>query len=825
MATNEIISKRTECSKIFDNGDGTRTLVAGVQGKAIHYKESGRNTDEEWLDIDLSDIDNIQSMYILTRNEDGIGYTFNAREDADESVNISMMGVDVSNIEAVKSSNNGVERITWSNILTDCDVYMEPKPHRFGIFKVLKSVNAPTSFSFSIDSMVPQILIQEDGTELAMASIISKLIDGEVLTLKEAAFINSMLPPGLAWDSQGNIVEVNRTLSIDDLGENIVLTEQVVVPETMIVNEEIVPFDNWPVTVDTDVSYYASTSDGTITYTYFYAVDNTSNSKIIGSDGSDENKCLFPFDTSGLPDGTIVSSATLKLYFSNIYEYFDDTIQIVGYTGSVPLTANASSWGAFGSTVFASTNSPAAGYNSFSLNSSGISEIDDSGTTLLGLTQQSNEYGEFTVYFSEYTGTSRDPLIEITYIAGTQYTVSLTADPSSYGTVSGDGSYYNGTTVNISASANTGYLFVNWTDDDDGDSEVSTQADYEFTMPEADVNYTANFEVCPQHSVSVSASPSAGGSVSGGGTYYEGDSVTVEASANSGYVFVNWTESGTEVSANASYNFTLGTSNRTLMANFVQQSTFEVTLSPSSYTSNSWSNPANAYSSDNSYASKSLNWYGSVTGRWGGFGFDDEIPEGATIDKVEILVEYKCSTTAGNISFGTQCYVDGSGIGSRIDDTSEPTSDTIITHDHTVAKSWTRDDLLDDAFTVYIRGYNSGFTSTTVYIDHIQVRVTYTVVSENKPTITITNCTTTEISSVSGKDQCTVTFQSDTDLINWIAKADGTGHTTGITVGSGTTETANTDIQFVIDDEELTSGDKDYTITVYGENAAGWSDE
>ena len=56
--------------------------------------------------------------------------------------------------------------------------------------------------------------------------------------------------------------------------------------------------------------------------------------------------------------------------------------------------------------------------------------------------------------------------------------------------------------------------------------------------------------------ISVSANPSAGGTVSGGGSYSSGASVTVAALANSGYSFVNWTENGTQVSTSASYTFT-----------------------------------------------------------------------------------------------------------------------------------------------------------------------------------------------------------------------------------------------------------------------------
>ncbi|PKL87054.1 MAG: hypothetical protein CVV23_17370, partial [Ignavibacteriae bacterium HGW-Ignavibacteriae-2] len=53
----------------------------------------------------------------------------------------------------------------------------------------------------------------------------------------------------------------------------------------------------------------------------------------------------------------------------------------------------------------------------------------------------------------------------------------------------------------------------------------------------------------------------------GGGTYDAGVSVNVTATPNVGYTFTNWTESGIEVSTNASYTFAIN-ANRTLVANF-----------------------------------------------------------------------------------------------------------------------------------------------------------------------------------------------------------------------------------------------------------------
>jgi len=68
--------------------------------------------------------------------------------------------------------------------------------------------------------------------------------------------------------------------------------------------------------------------------------------------------------------------------------------------------------------------------------------------------------------------------------------------------------------------------------------------------------------------VNVSANPSIGGRASGGGTGIAyGTSITVIATPNPGYDFINWTENGQVVSTSASYTFTV-TASQTLVANF-----------------------------------------------------------------------------------------------------------------------------------------------------------------------------------------------------------------------------------------------------------------
>jgi|GEM_PF-3193134 len=78
---------------------------------------------------------------------------------------------------------------------------------------------------------------------------------------------------------------------------------------------------------------------------------------------------------------------------------------------------------------------------------------------------------------------------------------------------------------------------------------------------------STNTVLAPQYTVTAIAG--AGGTVSGGDTgYYLYSPATVQASANSGYTFSNWTENGSVISTSTSYALTV-TGNRTLTANFI----------------------------------------------------------------------------------------------------------------------------------------------------------------------------------------------------------------------------------------------------------------
>jgi hypothetical protein len=145
-----------------------------------------------------------------------------------------------------------------------------------------------------------------------------------------------------------------------------------------------------------------------------------------------------------------------------------------------------------------------------------------------------------------------------------QWNITTSASPAEGGTTRGGGIVDDDSGVTVVAAPNAGYSFVNWSE---GGTAVSNSASYAFPAT-ADRTLMANFIVTPTFAVSVSATPVAGGTVSGGGNYPSSASATVVAVASPGYVFAGWKVGSTLVGSPASYTFTI-TSNKALVADFV----------------------------------------------------------------------------------------------------------------------------------------------------------------------------------------------------------------------------------------------------------------
>lgn len=154
------------------------------------------------------------------------------------------------------------------------------------------------------------------------------------------------------------------------------------------------------------------------------------------------------------------------------------------------------------------------------------------------------------------------------------YTINVSASPSAGGSVGGGGTFASGSSRTVTASANSGYRFVNWTE---SGNQVSTSANYNFTLNQNRI-LVANFRQVPQtYSINLRALPARGGTVSGVGTFPAGSRRTVRAVPKPGYRFVRWIEGGVTKSTLRRYTFILN-GDRTLVARFQRRALADETV-------------------------------------------------------------------------------------------------------------------------------------------------------------------------------------------------------------------------------------------------------
>ena len=127
-----------------------------------------------------------------------------------------------------------------------------------------------------------------------------------------------------------------------------------------------------------------------------------------------------------------------------------------------------------------------------------------------------------------------------------------------------DGQWYGGKTIAITKENNS----ASFAENGDGNGKLTTDlaGDYVFTYTYATKTLVVTYPTPPVVKYTVTATAE-NGTVTGVGEYEEGATVTLEATANEGYEFVNWTKGEEVVSTEATYTFTI-TENVALVANF-----------------------------------------------------------------------------------------------------------------------------------------------------------------------------------------------------------------------------------------------------------------
>jgi hypothetical protein len=125
---------------------------------------------------------------------------------------------------------------------------------------------------------------------------------------------------------------------------------------------------------------------------------------------------------------------------------------------------------------------------------------------------------------------------EFSVLVANMYHVTVNANNTTMGAVTGNGDYAKDSTATITATANTGYRFVQWNDGNKQNPRILTVRQ--------DTVFTAEFGVLSanMYHVTVSVNNSVMGSVTGSGDYAKDSTASISATANTGYRFVQWND-------------------------------------------------------------------------------------------------------------------------------------------------------------------------------------------------------------------------------------------------------------------------------------------
>lgn len=157
--------------------------------------------------------------------------------------------------------------------------------------------------------------------------------------------------------------------------------------------------------------------------------------------------------------------------------------------------------------------------------------------------------------------------------AAKKFKLTALANPTKGGSVKGGGLFATGATVTLTATPKKGWRFAGW---NDGPATATRTV----TIPATNMTYTADFAIIPTATIVVTASPTKGGAVKGGGVDAVGATVTLTATVKRGWLFTGWSDGATT----ATHTITVPATNTTYTANFALIGSCLYTLTPTNQT-------------------------------------------------------------------------------------------------------------------------------------------------------------------------------------------------------------------------------------------------
>lgn len=159
---------------------------------------------------------------------------------------------------------------------------------------------------------------------------------------------------------------------------------------------------------------------------------------------------------------------------------------------------------------------------------------------------------------------------------GTYYTIVVTADPANAGTVTGGGSYLENTMATVTADADRAHIFSNWAENG---AIVSTDTDYEFQVTGSRA-LVAHFDALTLRNLTYAEVEN--GFISGPANAYYGETITLEATPSSDYLFETWSVCKTGnpdiTIAVVNNQFVMPDYDVTISASFVYNPEYDITV-------------------------------------------------------------------------------------------------------------------------------------------------------------------------------------------------------------------------------------------------------
>lgn len=161
-------------------------------------------------------------------------------------------------------------------------------------------------------------------------------------------------------------------------------------------------------------------------------------------------------------------------------------------------------------------------------------------------------------------------LMQVSLAVASTYNLRVEVTPNGSGSLNtSEGTYEEGSTINLRTYNNTGYVFKGWYE---GATLLSSSTSFNYTMPSKDVLVQAKYEYDPTvpgnpsmpdtttlYSFTAIVSPLGAGSINTTASKYAaGATVSLQTYNNTGYKFVGWqNEEGVNLSTTTSFNYTM----------------------------------------------------------------------------------------------------------------------------------------------------------------------------------------------------------------------------------------------------------------------------